>query len=194
MKNKNILIIGNGESVLKSKLGSDIDKFDTVGRINNYKTKGFEDYVGSKASIWFNGANQGLYKRKEKLNKTIVFIPSMIQKRKTDCHQIVKSRLKIEEYLLVKYHEMKEFEKKCNSDRLTTGTYSILWSIENFKQVYIYGFDFFINSKSHYFDNRFLSTLKNKGVIPKATKHDMYKEKAYIDNLILNGKLKILNG
>ena len=27
MKNKNILIIGNGESVLKSKLGSDIDKF-----------------------------------------------------------------------------------------------------------------------------------------------------------------------
>ena len=39
-----------------------------------------------------------------------------------------------------------------------------------------------------------IEDLKNKGIIPKAKKHNMNKEKACIDNLILDGKLKILNG
>ena len=192
-KNK-ILVIGNGESVLNKKLGSKIDDFDCIARINNYKINKYKEYIGSKTSIWFNGANQGLYKREDKPGKVIVFIPSIIQEKKDDCNQIVKSRLGTKDFHLVKSDKIKSYERECDHNRLTTGTYAILWSIENFRQVYIYGFDFFINSKSHYFDNKIISTLKNKGVIPKAKKHDMYKEKAYIDNLLLNGKLKILNG
>ena len=34
--NDTLLIIANGPSALKNKLGHEIDKFDAVGRINNY--------------------------------------------------------------------------------------------------------------------------------------------------------------
>ena len=196
IKNNKIIIIGNGSSILNNNYGDIINRFPAIGRINNYRLNSYEDYVGSKTSIWFNGANQGLHKRKNIPNKIIVLIPSLVQKKYSDCHQIIKSRLGIKKnkYQMISINKMNGYEKKCNSNRLTTGTASILWAMENYEQVYIYGFDFFIDSKSHYFDNKLMSTLKNSGIIPKAKKHDTYKEKIYIDNLILNGKLKILNG
>ena len=195
-KKTQILIIGNGQSVLKNKLKFDINNFNNVGRINNYKINGYEDYIGSKTSIWFNGANQGLTKKAEIPDNIIIFIPSAIQKKGTDLHSRIKSRIGIkkEQYKLVTKNKIIEYEKKCNSNRLTTGTYSILWALENYKEVYIYGFDFFIDSKSHYYDNKLISTLKNKWIIPKAKKHDMNKEKKYINELVHAGKVKILNG
>jgi len=196
IKNKKIIIVANGSSVLKNNYGDLIDQFPVVGRINNYKLNSYENHTGSKTSIWFNGANQGLYKRKNIPDEIIILIPSLIQKNRIKPHEIIKSRLGIQnnQYQLIAINKMNEYEKKCDTDRLTTGTASILWAMENYEQVYIYGFDFFIDSKSHYFDNKLMSTLKNSGIIPKAKKHDTYKEKIYIDNLILNGKLKILNG
>jgi len=193
-KNNKILVIGNGTSVLNKSLGDKIDNFENVARINNYKINNYKKYIGSKTSIWFNGANQGLKKRDSIPEKVIVFIPSIIQTNKNNYNRVVKSRLGFSKYDLVNYKKIKSYEKECGSNRLTTGTYSILWSIENFEQVYIYGFDFFIHSKSHYFDNKLVSTLKDKGIIPKAKKHDMNKEKSYIDNLIQNGKLNLFNG
>ena len=59
-----ILIIGNGRSVLDYSFGEQINKFTVVGRINNYSTIKYEDYVGHKTDIWFNGANQNLKKRR----------------------------------------------------------------------------------------------------------------------------------
>ena len=46
-----VIIVGNGESVLKKKSGSYIDSFDTVVRLGSYVTDGFEDYVGEKTDI-----------------------------------------------------------------------------------------------------------------------------------------------
>jgi hypothetical protein len=47
-----VILVGNGPSVLDRKLGSEIDQFDHVIRFNNYTTEGYEDYVGSKTSLW----------------------------------------------------------------------------------------------------------------------------------------------
>ncbi len=196
INNKKIIIVGNGSSVLNNNYKDIIDSFSTVGRINNYKLNSYKAHIGSKTSIWFNGANQGLYKRKKNPSKIIVLIPSIVQNKYSNCHQIIKSRLGVQnnQYEMISMDKMEQYEKKCNSKRLTTGTASILWAMENYKEVYIHGFDFFIDSKSHYFDNKLISVLKNKGIIPKAKKHDMNKEKTYISNLIENGKLNILNG
>ena len=196
IKKNKIIIIANGESILQNNYGDLIDQFSVVGRINNYQIDGYQKYIGSKTSIWFNGANQGLQKRKEFPNEIIVLIPSLVQKKKGSLDKIIKSRLGIQNdrYNQIAINKISEYEKKCHSERLTTGTLSILWAIENYKEVHIHGFDFFIDSKSHYFDNKLISSLKNKGIIPKAKKHNMNKEKTYIDNLILDGKLKILNG
>jgi hypothetical protein len=47
----NIIVVGNGESVLESKAGDIIDNFKTVVRLGRYVTEGFEEYVGSKTDI-----------------------------------------------------------------------------------------------------------------------------------------------
>ncbi len=58
-----ILLVANGRSVLEHEFGAQIDGFETVGRIHNYETAGFERFVGSRTDIWFNGANQNLRPR-----------------------------------------------------------------------------------------------------------------------------------
>jgi 2-polyprenyl-3-methyl-5-hydroxy-6-metoxy-1,4-benzoquinol methylase len=47
------LLIGNGPSALARKAGKEVDSFDgVIVRFNNYTTKGFEEYVGSRTDIW----------------------------------------------------------------------------------------------------------------------------------------------
>lgn len=50
--NKSILLIGNGGSLKGKGLGNKIDKFDEVIRINEGKTKGWEEDAGMKFTIW----------------------------------------------------------------------------------------------------------------------------------------------
>ena len=42
------LLIGNGKSVLEKTCGPTIDKFKTVARFNNFRLRGYEEYVGKR--------------------------------------------------------------------------------------------------------------------------------------------------
>ena len=46
-----IILVGNGPSLLKNEFGSKIDGFDKVVRFNNFEVEGYEKHVGSKCSI-----------------------------------------------------------------------------------------------------------------------------------------------
>lgn len=52
IENKNIIVIGNGTSVLKYRLGELIDSFEEVVRFNDFQIEGYEEYIGSKTTIW----------------------------------------------------------------------------------------------------------------------------------------------
>ena len=187
-----ILIIGNGSSVLDYTFGEQIDKFSVVGRINNYSTTNYDNYVGLKTNIWFNGANQNLKKRKKIPNKVIVFIPPEILHRKGEIiHNRISKRLNIskEEYSLVSIEKMEQYEKQLGVTRPTTGISSILWALENYKKVIIHGFDFFIDSKTHYNENIINKWLIDLGLNKKAGKHNMYAEKIYITTQIQENKV-----
>jgi len=187
------LIIGNGESVLGKKLGQTIDDFPVVGRLNNYSTDGFTDYIGSKTDIWFNGANQNLVKRKIKPDRVIVLIPLAILEEKGDSiHLRIQKRLQLsrEQYEMVPAETMKRFEMLTDVQRPSTGTGAILWACENFDEVYIHGFDFFISSKGHYNDSRIMNWLIQKGIIKKGHKHDMPGEKAYVESLLNTNRVR----
>jgi len=187
---QSVLIIANGESVLEYKLGSKIDKFKNVVRINNYKTNNFEIYSGSKTTIWFNGANQGLVKRKLFPEKVIVSIPSEILSRKKNIKSHVVKRIKTNNFKIISLNKIIEYEKKIGDKRLTTGMYAVMWALDNYNEVYIHGYDFFINSKGHYFDNKILKSLKNNSIIKKGNKHNNMLEKTFILDLIKNKKIK----
>ena len=187
-----ILIIGNGRSVLDYSFGEQINKFPVVGRINNYSTKKYEDYVGHKTDIWFNGANQNLKKRKTIPSEVVVFIPPEILHRKGETinHRISKQlNISKEKYSLVPLETMEQYEKQLGVTRPTTGTSSILWAMEIYKKVIIHGFDFFIDSKTHYNENIINKWLIDFGLNKKAGKHNMDAEKKYINTQIQENKV-----
>ena len=194
-KQDNILIIANGESILNNDYGDFIDKHPLVARINNYQTKGFEKQIGSKTDIWFNGANSKLKLQSAKYSDIIVLMPSqVILKKEADLNGHVSKRLKLnkEEYTTVSLSNIQTFENQVGYNRLTTGLYSILWAFKNYNEVIIHGFDFFQESKAHYYDNSLSKLLIKNNIIKKGQKHNNILEKQFVNNLINENKIKTL--
>ena len=191
-KRKEILIIGNGRSVLDHSFGKQINKFSIVGRINNYSIDNYAEHVGGKTDIWFNGANKNLKRQKVIPNEIVVFIPPEILRRKKEkIHDRISRRLHIdkEKYFLIPLETMENYEILTGVKRPTTGTSCILWAVENFEKVIIHGFDFFIDSKSHYNDNFITKWLIDWGINKKGGKHNMMAEKVYIEKIIQDKKV-----
>ena len=108
--NNNILIIANGPSILKTKYGHQIDKFDEIARINNYQTDDFNEYVGTKTTIWLNGANKKLKYQKNPPNKVFVFVPyDILNKSEERVLKRTPKRLGLSpnQYTLVKKEKMR---------------------------------------------------------------------------------------
>ena len=186
-KRNEILIIGNGRTVLDHSFGEQINAIPIVGRINNFSVENYSEYVGVKTDIWFNGANQNLKRQKVIPNEVVVFIPpGILRCKKEKIHDRISRRLHIdkEKYSLIPLEVMETFERISGVTRLTTGTASILWAVENFEKVLIHGFDFFIDSKSHYNENLINKWLIDRGINKKGGKHNMTAEKQFIEKLI----------
>ena len=84
---------------------------------------------------------------------------------------------------------MEQYEKQLGVTRPTTGISSILWALDNYKKVIIHGFDFFIDSKTHYNENIINKWLIDLGLNKKGEKHNMDAEKIYIDSTIQENKV-----
>lgn len=185
-----VAIIGNGASATRADLGEQINRFDLVVRINNYVTAGHERQLGSKTDIWVNGANQGLQKRKIIPENTLVMIPPVVLEEKGDAiHPRIQRRLGSSNYELVDLKDMQALESWSGLERLTTGLFSILYFYHAGFELSIHGFDFFVGSKSHYFDSALKRWFKESGLIRKATKHDITAEKELVERLIDQGAL-----
>ena len=93
--------------------------------------------------------------------------------------------------LLIPENEILNYENTVGHSRLTTGLYAVMWALKNYKDIYIHGFDFFINSKSHYYDSKLMSFV-NENILNKGHKHDNQKEHDFINDLIDKNKIKRL--
>ena len=118
---------------------------------------------------------------------------SILIKKNHNIESYVSRRLNLDKkkFKILPKDEIVEYEKIMNHDRLTTGLYAILWGLQYFNNVIIYGFDCFIDSKTHYFDSKIQRFFSNY-IIRKGQKHNNKKEKDYIDKMILNKTIKRL--
>lgn len=48
----NIILVGNGPSVLHASLGPVIDQFEHIVRFNGYQLSGYAEHVGTRTTIW----------------------------------------------------------------------------------------------------------------------------------------------
>lgn len=187
-----ILVVANGRSILEHEFGAEIDRFEAVGRINNYVTVGYERFVGSRTDIWFNGANKKLSRRDDFAPRIVVLIPEEILRVKGEgIHERIQTRLGVERdrYELVPRSEILDYERTMGASRPTTGTSAVLWALKRYERVVIHGYDFFINSQAHYYDRLATRWLVEKGIVKKAGLHDVQKEKACIERLVAEGRV-----
>ncbi len=193
LQNKSVLIIGNGPSAIKEKRGQEIDSFDCIVRINNYVTDEMEVSVGSRTDVWVNGANQGLKLRNDIPDNILVMIPPVVLDHKGDAiHARIQKRLGTKDYTLLPIEIMSEMEKESGLDRPTTGFFAIYFFYLLGLDITLHGFDFFVGSTAHYFDGPLKRWLKEKGILKKAAKHDVDKEKEFVENLVQRGEIKLL--
>lgn len=209
MDKKSVLVVGNGHSLLGSELGQKIDEFDEVIRINDWKTKGFEKDVGTKADIWI------VY---DPLKSVVPFITGYqkigysIEEIKSVANQIKEIWYvcwKIENliskwadnqsikdlgiYDRCKRHLSVPYSKRIQRDLPIPGTgFSTLWVLTHmYDKVYITGFDFAdVRVKSEY--AHYFGTKKvNKR---ETDIHNRDVEYAYVENnWIKTKKVEYLN-
>lgn len=161
-----IIVLGNGPSVLNNEYGKIIDNFDNVLRINHYRPE-FAKYVGTKITTFCTSTlpRKNFPDISDKVNDIIIwedikhitpYDESSKLKRITNSTEVETynkiPKKEISEYLQTNF-EMKPFPKApWPSTGIGILTYLIL--SKKYKYIYIYGFDGLKNrSKIHYFEN-----------------------------------------
>ena len=152
---RNLIIVGNGSSLLDKDNGKTIDGFDYVLRFNSFKTKGFEKYTGKKTDIWFtvNGHHintinnfKEVYVHSWQWDKEKCKLYQRLIKKRKDCIKIERNFVK---------------ENIPVLDAPSTGIIAIFFFLPKFEKITITGFDWWSRTKHHYGDNEKRGSLHN---------------------------------
>jgi len=191
-----ILIIGNGPSALKTNMGSRIDsnEFDIVCRINRGHRQddgtlntGFEKQVGTRCEYWIaSDLRVNLAMERYNLYEAILIYTPKFKCNPNTALEVNLSYPSI--YFIPTSYEdsinkIVNFAPKWPS----TGVMAMHFAVDNFDEVFIYGFDTYSYDTVHYFEDK-----PNKYKIQKNKEHSPNKEKFYIEYMIKNNKIKVL--
>ena len=191
-KEDKIIIVGNGPSVLNKELGEKIDNFDKVVGINNFQIEGFEKYVGTKVDIWCKSDSTMIPHVKDfKFEQILWFIPSISFKKNCKIPMELGGNNALVGIETINRLHSTLFEKypnkaKARTLRPTTGMFTILYFLELYNDITIYGFDCFEGHENgiHYFEDFKKQNMNG---------HDVLWEKVYIRCIINNNEIKGLS-
>lgn len=172
-----LIIVGSGTSLLDKKNGNLIDSYNDVVRFNDYKLEGFEDYVGTKITIWFNVNRQdkpgSLYFKK-------IFVHSWDEDiNKCPVYDFFKGRSNIEKLSRVVINRVLDL---TNGASPSTGLLAIFYFLQYLETVTITGFDWWDRQEHHYYGANHYRGPNHKPEI----------EKKLIDQLINEGRVVLL--
>lgn len=147
------VLIGNGPSVLGRGMGKAIDGYTIVARMNNFRTEGFEEDVGSKTDVWVR--NCAISTKGEPRAANILLAPAWGRpERAKRVHAHYKS-LSLEVLQLVPAHFAHELSAAMGLKGRypTTGAIAVWWWLEmgGVEKVDVAGIDFFQGQQHHYF-------------------------------------------
>lgn len=190
MHKDNIIIVGNGTSLLDKENGSKIDEFDNVLRFNAYSIKSFEKHVGTRTTHWFNtinfvweyGTDSDNNWRMQQIYKQIYIFTWQWQKEK--CHVFVPFLPYYPDIIKVEEKEIKEIQEYNSSEKwyhYSSGAIAIWMMTKQYSTITITGFDWW-DKKAHHYNDRY----------PRGNIHNPRIEKVFIDKLISDGKITIL--
>lgn len=149
---QDIILIGNGPSVLTSTTLANAEKSKLIARCNDYVTSGFEDKVGIRTDIWCVGDH--VYEELSKKKKPPQLFTLVTHPKETRNGRPYKYSDNVFSVYVDDFDEVKntfsKFKGICAHP--STGLLATMALSAIFKDVYIAGFDFF-ESKSHYYSS-----------------------------------------
>ena len=157
---KQIVLIGNGKSVLNNKNGELIDSFNNVVRFNFFFIDGYEQYVGTKLNIWFTTLFDK--SRLSKLDKSVKIIEHCWNwNEETDNVYQRINDFGVSNLTKTKREVIKEMQAILGDNSyhtFSTGAIALYMLAQEYTEISIYGFDWWETDlspqdKHHYADN-----------------------------------------
>ncbi|MDD4109931.1 MAG: glycosyltransferase family 29 protein [Clostridia bacterium] len=189
--NNDVIIIGNGPSLLQKENGVLIDTFKNIIRFNQYIIKGYEKYTGLRTDYWFNTINYTNKEKEFRVNaeyRKIYLHSWQFNPEKdalyisfTDYYKSKNKQIEIEK--TKKENTVNEMQQYMNNSYIyySTGAIAIWLFLKQFNVVNITGFDWWREQKHHYGDNGSRGDL-----------HKPDKEFEFIDKLMKENKIIML--
>lgn len=184
-----IVVVGNGPTLLEKELGKKIDDFSTVVRFNAYTIEGYEKHVGTRTDIWFNVINftkkDAQWRMKQPYKRIVLHSwqwdleKDLLYKAFTEFYK--DKNIPIEKAKREICTELSALVPEDNYFYFSTGLIALWMLLKEYKQICITGFDWWQTDKHHYNDNA------NRGTL-----HKPHIEKKVIDSLIEQKKINFL--
>jgi hypothetical protein len=185
---RDIVLVGNGPSVLASSAGPTIDLFTDVVRFNGYRLAGFEQSVGARTTIWARWHGVGPTTSLENLRQIwLVMPPQERSASKIDAGLAIAESFSGTVRLIPDIEIAKRLQNDlfgAHHDTLwpSTGLLTIAHCVHASYDVTICGFDSWSHEPYHYYEQHDRSR----------THHVAHLERAYIKSLLSGGHIKLL--
>ena len=207
--NKKVVVVGSAPTLLLKELGSKIDEFDIVIRINNYVIEGYEKHVGTKTNIFARGQSPDFLCNRDAKDYDEIWIKKGVQKWKNRFNYIPMKNfdkgnveeLKVKQVKLDR--AVKFINKNGNPDSRivvneTTGLSTIRKAIDKFysegNPIHIVGFNCWnidretkkedVSKRFSYYRKEIVTIYDNKVKNIFKINHGFYDEKLIIRKLI----------
>lgn len=175
-----VFIVGNGPSATRYKLGKEIDAADVVVRLNDFKTKGFEPFVGSKTTLLFTcRLNEYIFTLGQFPEVILCLLMNPLD-GVTIPEDVINSPNISERIDWPEIDILTKWLPLAPHCYPSTGLLCVLKMVKRFGHVTVVGFDHFTNGNGHYYEN---------GHRLEPTRHDGPGEAAIFKLLNIRGLL-----
>lgn len=140
-----IIVVGSGTSLLDQKNGEIIDSYNDVVRFNTFYTEGYEEYVGTKTTIWYN---VNPYFKKESVEYKRIYLHSWDEDNKCPVYQKYKHLKNAEK---VPFKLVQKIIKDLNNPSPSTGLIAVIQLLQTYTRLTLTGFDWWDRKEHHYF-------------------------------------------
>lgn len=188
------MIIGNSPDVLNQELGDVIDSMDLIVRLNNFETRGYERYVGSRCDIAFMTFATKFSSELYEMNRENLYL---FVAERFKCYDFLQERMSREGASGILPHEVNilsneyyEGLRQCvglkGRQRATIGLIALVWCRRFFSdaKLFMHGINFFEGQGKllHHYSGH---------TTPSDDYHDFNKEKKYFDSELKNYYFKL---
>lgn len=176
-----VILVGNGSSILDAENGSEIDHHPVICRFNDCKLKGLERHTGIKTDVWFTVMKNHPKKMDELSPTEIIFHSWHHDASKCTYFATYAGTANVSKLNHAIIPEMCAFISDDSYKFWSTGALAIWIMLQRFPAVTLTGFDWWEREKHHYADNEGRGDL-----------HKPLREKQFIDKLAEQGKVQFL--